>query len=459
MGCGGATPNTIAFMSYNQDAGSVNIYLADLNGENLVNLTGDLPLSASDFAAWSPRGDKIAYFTPTLLELGNDTYILHIADDKGNEIASVDDIPSKRVTTPAWSPDASKIAFVSSTQSDTFSVYMTDSKGNNLLLLDTIQGKPQTASGQPWFTPIWSPDSSKVCVISGAGRDYYPIFSPYAIYVIDTQGNRLISLKDDSTEYTPMGYFDSGIYYLNPEWSPDGSKLMFTVHEGTSSDVYVINADGTGSINLTQGNYDYSSGAWLPNSDKVIFTSEIDGNYATYIINSDGTGLTRLTPDVDNFRFAWPSPDGSKILVRLLNDNNREYYVMDADGSEPIRLHEPMESIRDYTWAPDSSKIVFTSFNKEETEASWETPGTFPGTVYDIHVVNADGTGLIKVASENTQGTHPLWAPDSERIIFRRGHYSDSDICVVNADGSGLINLTDDLETHNWSPVVPSVGH
>jgi len=448
--CGGVTPNTIAFMSYDQDTGSVNVYLADLNGENLIKLSGDLSLGTSIQPAWSPGGDRIAFFSPNSLDLGNDIHTLHIVDNRGNGIASVDDIPGRSVSDSVWSPDASKIAFISNNEDDTFSVYMTDGNGNNLSLLDTVSGSPYLY-GQTIFSPLWSPDSSKVCVNTMINRfDTLAVefVDELAAYVIDTQGNKLISLDD------------SGKSYAQPRWSPDGGKLMYTFYDGESSNVYVINADGTGMANLTQGNYGPGpSGIWLPGSDKIILYTSIDDNYETYIINSNGTEPIQLTPDVDNYRFARPSPDGSKMLLSTLKDNHYEYYVMDTEGSEPIRLAEPLESVHSLSWSPDGSKIVFTSFNKEQTEANWERTGIMD-RVYDIYVVNADGTGLIKVASENTEQTYPLWFPDSQRIIFSTGPYaSAANICVVNTDGTGLINLSEELETHNWSPVVPPAGH
>ena len=80
-------------------------------------------------------------------------------------------------------------------------------------------------------------------------------------------------------------------------FSPDGTKLAF--YRGPSGDhnIYVINVDGTGFVQLTDGG-DNLGPSWSPDGDWIAFTSFRDGNNEIYIIHPDGTGLTRLTNDL-----------------------------------------------------------------------------------------------------------------------------------------------------------------
>jgi dipeptidyl aminopeptidase/acylaminoacyl peptidase len=73
------------------------------------------------------------------------------------------------------------------------------------------------------------------------------------------------------------------------------------------------------------------------------------------------------------------------------------------------------------------------------------------GSPKEIWVVNTDGTGLKMLAGgEWYSQEYPRWSPDGSKIV-----YSDGDVCVMNADGSGKVRLTKgslSMRTPSWSP-------
>jgi TolB protein len=78
-------------------------------------------------------------------------------------------------------------------------------------------------------------------------------------------------------------------------------------------------------------------------------------------------------------------------------------------------------------WSPDGARIAFESW----TNANW-----------DIHVINADGTGLTRLTTQPRFDGSPRWSPDAERIAFTSDRDGSLDIWVMNADGSNPVNLT-----------------
>src|SRR6266849_9217787 len=133
-----------------------------------------------------------------------------------------------------------------------------------------------------------------------------------------------------------------------PAFSPDGTKIAFV---RDFKGIFVMNPDGSGQTQILDGaGAGFSSitsfANWSPDGRKLAFNGLVKGSKDgsdIYVINADGTGLTRLTTDpADDSSPAW-SPDGKKIAFssirnRVPNEVNFEIYVMNADGSNQTRI-------------------------------------------------------------------------------------------------------------------------
>ncbi|NIM52762.1 MAG: hypothetical protein GTO22_26540, partial [Gemmatimonadales bacterium] len=96
-------------------------------------------------------------------------------------------------------------------------------------------------------------------------------------------------------------------------------------------------------------------------SFQIAFGSERDVNDEIYVMGADGSNPVNLTNhsawDVDP---TW-SPDGTKIAFTSDRDGNPEIYVMDADGSNPVRLTNHPAADGSPAWSPDGTQIAFWS--------------------------------------------------------------------------------------------------
>ena len=224
----------------------------------------------------------------------------------------------------------------------------------------------------------------------------------------------------------------------SPAWSPDGSRIAFNSDRDGNTEVYAMNADGSGVARLTYNDAVDGGPAWSPDGRRIAFESTRDGNWEIYVMNADGSGVTRLTHnDAYDWSPAW-SPDGRRIAFHSKRDGNREIYVMNADGSGVTRLTYNGAFDSGPNWSPDGRRIAFGS----------DRDGDF-----EVYVMNADGSGVTRLA-DNDGGT-PAWSPDGRRIAFSSERDGNWEIYVMNADGSGVTRLT-----HNsgrdlfpaWSP-------
>ena len=128
-------------------------------------------------------------------------------------------------------------------------------------------------------------------------------------------------------------------------------------------------------------------------------------------------------------------------------DGNTEIYTMRPDGSDPLRL--TFNEYDDYSpdWSPDGSRIVFLSDREDPNPMV-----CFPQCLYQLYVINADGSDEHKLVTTDFAVLHPDWHPAGDRLSFDTEFNLQGDIYVVQADGTGLQLLIEDGFWADWSP-------
>ncbi len=160
--------------------------------------------------------------------------------------------------------------------------------------------------------------------------------------------------------------------------------------------------------------------------EQIAFVSTREGNADIYLVNADGTGLVNLThhPASDGDP-AW-SPDGEK-LVFVTDRGTGGLVVTNADGSGLVGIGVP--SAQAPTWSPDGAKIAFAAL-------------TLPGGSSDIYSIDADPVGGLRRLTSTFSEYEPSWSADGATIAFQSNRDGNAEIYLMNADGSAQRNLT-----------------
>ena len=261
----------------------------------------------------------------------------------------------------SWSPDGSKIAFVSY-RDENDEIYVMDSNGTNSRRL--------TYNSSRDVEPSWSPNRNQIAFSSD--RD-----GNWEIYTMNSNGGDQKNLTNHPDNER------------SPTWSPDGERIAFSsVNDERFSfgmDIFAINVDGSNKAKITDSRGRAENPSWSPiliskPNDKELESKIIFINYENFqrrsrndifLINPDGSDLIRLTSNsrFNNFDPTW-SPDGSKIAFTSNRDGNFfELYTIDSDGTEIRRLTHRSSPygphVYTFSWSPDGKNIVFNDLKSK----------------------------------------------------------------------------------------------
>ena len=215
----------------------------------------------------------------------------------------------------------------------------------------------------------------------------------------------------------------------NASWSRDGKAITATLCPETPADakcgVFVLPADGGGLGRLIISDALY--GRWSPDGTKLAFSVRSgDGHSEISVANPDGSDKTSLIKNAAAYKYAvfegW-SPDSKRTVYSVaVEGGNFEIYAANADGSDPVRLIDPeaYPSAVDGAWSPDGKKIAFSAFAKHLRSGAPTNQGLDDFiTREQIFLVNPDGSGLQQFTTDPEWGcVSPAWSPDGKRLTF-----------------------------------------
>jgi Tol biopolymer transport system component len=238
----------------------------------------------------------------------------------------------------------------------------------------------------------------------------------YGIWTMRTDGSGL-------TQLTPSDGVDGG-----PQWSPDGTQILFTRHLGgvpgdPRSGVFVMNADGSNVHALSEDpRIDYASVGWSPDGGRILvntYGAEGEG-YVLFVMNADGSGLREI------YQGPCGSPQWSPAGDAVLFQTGRTLQLLNVEtGSRRIVVDGLTQDVA-FRWSPDGTRLLYAlPVSPEEGD--------------ELHVVDVEvGSDEVVASGVEWGNPQPAWSPDGTRIAFVR----DGDIWTVTTHGTDERRIT-----------------
>jgi hypothetical protein len=270
---------------------------------------------------------------------------------------------------------AEKIVFFS--EREPAGLYMMDPDGSNLTRIGSRLPRPGALTPSILddavkrigdgigvaIAGLWTIDRSRVAFVHCPGLNE-PAGRSSELYVMNADGSGLTNVSNHSASDVTICYSDfvgGGV-----DWSPDGKRLVFSSGRDPAG-LYIVNADGSGLKYLTEGHYPN----WSPTSDAIVFVQDFEADQF-YAIHPDGSNK-RLLASV-------PLDCGPWALAGCIAPRPR--------------------------WSPDGTLLAFTAVPEPPDFSRLEAGEELNNEVF---VINADGTGLRNITDRPGNDSFAIW--------------------------------------------------
>ena len=232
-----------------------------------------------------------------------------------------------------------------------FQIGILDKDGNHLLTSTNVDNRHN-------LEPRWSPDGSRIAYIFGG-----LVYSRDEIHVMNSDGSDNVTIKVDAYDL---------------DWSADGSKIIFNDYIGRIKSISPDGSDLT-TYDVKQHLHDIDCSN---DGSRIAFNGQVEGsNFDIFVMNTDGSGLINITKTPDWETEPKWSPDDSQIAFA----SEGQIFVIDSDGSNKRQLtYFDTKDNREYghspTWSPNGKQIAYIDL------------------LHGVYVMDSDGSNIIKVS-------------------------------------------------------------
>ncbi len=305
---------------------------------------------------------------------------------------------------PSWTPSVTPTPLPTATPTATLPpvagyqlVFTGEGRGKKDSGVYTIKAdgsgeKLLTAPDRLTFDPAWSPNGKRLAYVG-------VVDNKQQLFVAEADGSQskaLTALKGEKVR--------------SPAWSSDGARIAYVVEdEAGNSEIYGVNADGTGNAKLVSTLSEDTDPAWSPDGTKLAYASDPTNRkpqpgtprrpLQIFVRDLKAGTVTQLTEAQNlNYSPAW-SPDGKSIIFVSTRNRFAQVFIMRPDGSDERPLTPREENVDNLNpaWSPDGNYIAFAS-NRN-------------GGIFNLFVMTPDGKNVRQITNQKSNSNSPKFRP------------------------------------------------
>lgn len=235
--------------------------------------------------------------------------------------------------------------------------------------------------------------------------------------------------------------------------SPDGTKILYGVsyysieQNRSNRELFVMNADGSGKLQLTETPENEFNAVWHPDGKRIVYLSSSSGEVQAWVMSGDGSGKQQISEVEGGLASLAFSPDGTRVLITKdvqVDPTTRDVYpdLPDADGRI---IHDLMYRHWDVWEDGAYSHIFVADFDGEKISGPKDI---MPGEPFDSPLMPFGGLEEIS------------WAPDGSAIAYTCKKLSgleytlstNSDIYLYRLESGETDNLTEGMPGYDKAP-------
>lgn len=264
------------------------------------------------------------------------------------------------------------------------------------------------------------------------------IFASRIAYINKSNGRYALRIAD-ADGANPLTMVSSKEPIISPAWSPDGSKIAYVSFEKKKPIIFVQSLSGQRTV-LANFKGNNSAPAWAPDGNKLAIVLTYGANSQVYTINADGSGLQQITKSsaIDT-EPTW-SNDGQWIYFSSDRGGKPQIYKVSSSGGEPQRVTFEGAYNVSPRFSPDGKSLAMIR----------NDGGKFRVALQDL------ASGQVQILSEGSQDESPSFAPNGRILLYATRNSGNGALAAVSADGRVKQTLSEsggDIREPAWGPL------